>query len=624
MSTVRRLYDHPKNAELRGTHYVQTCCDGNAPYWDTYRIYDDKDAWASRDSDRNMTAYKQSDSMLVQDDTGASDNNREVLEFDINGKVTGSSDQMKGYVRVEGPNSGYRPDFLTVEQWMAWQGVEFSSDSRGVKLANGQYTTQLPNPPRWRRTRIRDDKMRWGKGPGGWAANDWMFLWCPQCETALEKAWSDTLEFIPVAARGIAMIVSYIPVYGTVISFCINATVTLAEGGAIDDAMLDGIGGSLPGQPASGMTFSAARAIAKGERIDRAAIASLPVDKSVKDILYVADDLIYGIASGQRFDETVYRTVYNRMPPQAQQAMEYAHRIINGENVPQMILTEAERAVANKVRSEAQALIDAAKAQGQAAIDSARKQADSLFLQYAMETGYQVGLLDLPVQMRDAIQTGIVVGIYGQQHGFIGTFGSAPEKNVDVNETYLQKGQRIIDAGARYRGKLLSDIVKTGLTVDIEDFDALNKIWHTVKKTFKVNGPWASNEGQVDDAWRRGFIIATGVCEGMSQKGPGQLAVYQTMAEHGGRNGFDAGQAVAYERTLHGDWSQAQGVTKLASSTTSALLEAIKENPPLPKSTATQALGVPKQLLSQATIDPKVYAQKMVDRARWVAYYNQL
>ena len=76
----------------------------------------------------------------------------------------------------------------------------------------------------------------------------------------------------------------------------------------------------------------------------------------------------------------------------------------------------------------------------------------------------------------------------------------------------------------------------------IDFFDALNGVWTTRPMTYAVT-----------DAWRRGFTIAIGVCEGNSQRGPGQLAVYQTLAEEGGRDGFDAGQAVQFDRTLHGD-----------------------------------------------------------------------
>jgi hypothetical protein len=59
----------------------------------------------------------------------------------------------------------------------------------------------------------------------------------------------------------------------------------------------------------------------------------------------------------------------------------------------------------------------------------------------------------------------------------------------------------------------------------------------------------------------------------MSERGPGQLAVYQTLAETGGRDGFDAGQAVQYDRTLHGDLGIVSDVATLKSKHNFPLLQ---------------------------------------------------
>ncbi len=135
--------------------------------------------------------------------------------------------------------------------------------------------------------------------------------------------------------------------------------------------------------------------------------------------------------------------------------------------------------------------------------------------------------------------------------GVIEKFGSVPEKNVAVNETYFQKGQSLIASGAKYEGKLISDILKaSSFRIAIDQFDALNGVWGKRTVTYKANGPWGSDERPLTDAWRRGFTIALGVCDGSSERGPGQTAVYQTVAEAGGRDGFDAGQAVAWWRTI--------------------------------------------------------------------------
>jgi hypothetical protein len=610
MSTVRRLFDHPQNAQVVGTRVVQRCCDGNAPHWDSYRLRDTDDAWSSRDSDRNMPSYRVSDPLFVQDDTGASDNDQEVLEFDINGKVTGSNDKRRGQVLVEGPNSGYRPDFLTTAQWMDWQGVEFSADPRGTKLASGAYTTSLPNPPRWRRTRVRTDKMRWGKGVGGWGTYGWTFLWCQKCETGLEKAWSDTLKVLPVAARGIAMIVSYIPVYGTAVSFLINTSVSLAEGEPIDQAILDAIGATLPGQPTSGMAFRAGVSIARGERIDHVAIDALPIDKKVKDILKTADDIVYAIATGDNVTNVVLDNIQRRLPPEAAQGMGYARRIINGENVYEMVLSEAEQAIVQKVRAEADAILEAAKDKGQAAVRASHEQVEALKNQYVAEVGYQLAITKLPTELRDAVSVGLVVGAHKEPE--YPRFGSVPEQNKEVNDTYAQKGERIIAGGARYNMRTLSAIRSgTSFTITIDDFDALNGVWVKKKKTYTIT-----------DGWRRGFTIAIGLCEGSSQRGPGQTAVYQTVAEAGGRDGFDAGQAIQYERTLHGDAGQLQQVAT-AYSTHANVLSALSGRPtitvppPINYIQDKVALFTPEGQAAEAA----ARAKRLSEREAWVDHY---
>lgn len=566
MSTVRRLFDDPKNSESRDGRRVQVCCEGRAPYWDTYRIHDDKDEWLEP---RNMTAYKQSSPLQVQDATGESDNLEHVVRYDANGKVEYDNRQLKGYCWVEGPYSGYKPDFIDGMEWMRWQGVHW--------IPSPTPTPGLPNPPRWVRL-PGHRKVRWGKGQGSWGANDYLMLWCPKCETALESAWSNTLEVLPTVARGIALVVSNVPVFGTAISFIINTAVTLAEGDSLDNALLDGIAGALPGQPTSGIAFRAGVAIAKGERFDQVVIDSLPVDRVVKDVLKTAADVIYGIASGENVGDVVYDVIRARMPPNAQKAMDYARRVIQGENIPEMILDEAEQLVVERVRT--------------AALNASPQVARSLYNQYAAEAGYQAALSELTTEQRDAVSTGLVCG-NAIKAPFIGTFGSVPEKNVSANNSFEEQGRQLIASGISWRGRKLSDILKgTTFTITIQDYDALNSRWIPVKKTYTI-----------DDAWRRGFTIAIGVCQGMSQRGPGQTAVYQTMAEAGGRAGFDAGQAVQHERTL-------------SESAAPSGLYPIVARPPI------QYLATTKPALFTEEAQEASATKKAIERGSWVAYYR--
>ena len=210
--------------------------------------------------------------------------------------------------------------------------------------------------------------------------------------------------------------------------------------------------------------------------------------------------------------------------------MYIAQRACAGENVGGILSEETMAAARN------------AAAQGEDAVNS-----------FVAQAGFENAMGDLPPELQDAVKAGIVVGVIeGKDKQFVGTFGTVAETNAPVNETYLQKGQRLIDSGAKYGGKLLSDILRgSSFTIAIDTYDALNNVWGKRTIRYKADGPWAANERPMTDPWRRGFTIALGVCQGSSQRGPGQTAVNQTMAEAGGRDGFDAGQAVAWWMTVH-------------------------------------------------------------------------
>jgi hypothetical protein len=528
MSTPRRMFEDPRNTYIidnndpgafdkrfvgrPGVHREQRCCSDCAPAWQTHLIHDGDDP-----GDGNQTAYREMNGIQVEDATGESDN------------VSGRN-QTKGYVWVEGPKSGYKPDFISVVEWMNWQSVYWIPSPHPVP--------NLPNPPRWVRL-PGERKVRWGD------SGNYECLWCQRCETWLERAWSDILDAIPIAARGLAMIASYIPVYGTALSLVINTTVSLAEGETVDQSLVDGIGGALPGQPTSGMVYKAGVAVAKGERLDHVAIDALNLDKSVTDVLKAADEALYSIATGQRINDVVYSAVHQFLPPEAQQGMDYARRFINGENVPEMILSQAEQVVADSVKNSARSLLEEAKARGGADLSAAEAMANTMFNQYAVEFGYQMAHDRLADDARGWIQLGMAGGaaLTGSAQQFVGTFGSIPETNTAANDSYAGKGQTLISSGIKYRTKLVSDILKQSkFAIVIDFYDSLNSVW--TKRTMNYD---------ITDAWRRGFTIAIGVCQGSSVRGPGQLAVYQTLAEAGERDGFDAGQAVQYNRTLYGD-----------------------------------------------------------------------
>lgn len=529
MSTDRRMFEDPRNTYIienndpgafdkrfigrPGVHREQQCCHNYAPVW--------QEAAMARESPLSKEDYQANYVIQVEDITGEAEH------------VKGDN-HIPGCVYVLGPKSGYKPPWISDVDWMNWQGVYWITPTNPGPAG-------LPNPPRW--VHIGGEKkIRWANG-------QYEVLWCQECETWLEGAWEAISDVVIGIARGVAMVASYIPVYGTALSLVINTTISLAEGENIDDAIVEDIGKSLPGQPASGFVFTAAVSIAKGERLDHtllnATASGFGLDQSVTNVLKAVDEAFYNIASGQNIGDVAYGTIRQFLPDEAQQGMQLARRFISGENVPEMILSQSEQVVADEVRNRARILLERAGREGPAKLAEAEASVNAMFNRYAVEFGYQMAVDRLPPEFQGHIQVGMTAGVAlaGRSAQFIGTFGSIPETNVAANNIHEAKGAQLIASGIKYHLRPVSDILKQStFSIVVDDYDALNHVWFKRPKVY-----------QVTDAWRRGFTIAIGVCEGSSVRGLGQTAVYQTLAEDGGRAGFDAGQAVQFNRTLFGD-----------------------------------------------------------------------
>lgn len=374
-------------------------------------------------------------------------------------------------------------------------------------------------------------------------------LWCHECSTALERGWSEflggleySLQQIAPALRVIAMVASYMPVIGTAVSVIINTSVTLAEGGSVEEAAVTGLRGALPGQPASGMVFDAARSVVRGDSISEVAISGLVgqiPDLTIRSYVHTAIDIAKDVIDGKRIDSSALDKITQNLPDSARSLMDVARSLAEGRDVQDIAIRAADAASGITGAGS----LEAAQALRRAAIE-ARNNGQVAVDQFLAEVGFHAVVRQMPEAYRQAVMAGLMTG-RSEKHQFIGTFGSVPETNVPINDGYLQTGLRLSESGAKYDGILIADILKgRQFTVDIDQFDALNGVWRKQTVTYEANGSWASS-----DAWRRGFIIALAVCDGSSERNSGQTAVYQTMAEAGGRAGFDAGQAAQFHRT---------------------------------------------------------------------------
>lgn len=359
-------------------------------------------------------------------------------------------------------------------------------------------------------------------------------LWCKACEkTALEQFGEDlghTFDAMVPVIRGIAIAASYIPVFGTAVSFVLNASVSIAQGQSIDTAFLDSLGHSLPGQPMSGMAYDGARAIMRGEPLDDVAIevaaagAGGVVTPEMKQGVVAAAHIARSIAEGNALTSAVLDEMYNELPGPGKAAMGTARRLLNGDDAWGAVSQEAK--VAGTI-----ALADA-KAKGEAGMN-----------RYIAEAGYQGSLNVLPGDMRTAVSAGIIAGSI-ENNQFVGSFGTT-EKDPATVDGFVAKGRKIIAAGARWKNRLLSDILKgQKLTLTVPEFDAIMQ---------RMTGQNRTVVHDIDDLWRRGFEAAVGKTQGSSADGPGQQQFRASLVNAHMQKGFDAGQFIQHERTTYGD-----------------------------------------------------------------------
>jgi len=450
-------------------------------------------------------------------------------------------------------------------------------------------------------------------------------LWCKACESGTDQLLAGlayTGQEITPFITGLAIAASYIPVFGTAVSFIMTTALNLMKGQGLSDAALDAIGMALPGQPVTGIAYEVARGVARGDSFDAIAINNLPIDDTAKRTITTAIGIAKSIGRGEAITDAALGILYNELPDSGKKAMGYARRLLEGE--------QAARVAVDMINhlGQLREMIERVEQMQVAAIAAKN---GGLFAQrsFIAQAGYQGALTDLKKELAEALTAGL---IGGSTETIVPMFASVPEKPQAkaTLDNYYAKGLTISQSGlSRFKDRTLSDLLTNGgFTVPIRGaMDGALKWNPGIVVNTNVSKAMLTPE------FKRGFLIATGCCDGMSEDGPGQQAIYQSVAEKS-RAGFDAGQTVAHWRTRYEIHIRNSMVsTKVNPSET--VMSA--RGPRLPASTATIKAGLPS-LTSLApqpvtriatprttplVIDSKVYAQKNADRARWVDYYKK-
>lgn len=136
------------------------------------------------------------------------------------------------------------------------------------------------------------------------------------------SALKDSIANVQTVAPYAQAVISFVPGVGQGLSGAIGASVALASGHSISDAMVAAVKGAMPGGPLAVAAFSVAQSVARGDGLDKAALNALPLSPAAKDALVRGLALTKDLASGKRVDLSLIDQATRALPPEVTKAVQ--------------------------------------------------------------------------------------------------------------------------------------------------------------------------------------------------------------------------------------------------------------------------------------------------------------
>lgn len=126
-------------------------------------------------------------------------------------------------------------------------------------------------------------------------------------------------------------VIGFVPGIGTGISGAIGASLALASGQNITDALKAGVRGALPGGPLAAAAFDVGAAAIQGKPLDELALAALPLSDDQKKIVRAGLATAKALAHGERVDATLFNQAQKLLPADAQKALTVGLALSHGQ-----------------------------------------------------------------------------------------------------------------------------------------------------------------------------------------------------------------------------------------------------------------------------------------------------
>jgi len=136
--------------------------------------------------------------------------------------------------------------------------------------------------------------------------------------SSLKSALKDVKAIAPYAQT----VLSMVPGVGQGLSGAIGASIALAQGQSITDALMSGVKGALPGGALAQAAFQIAADAAAGRPITTIALDALPVSPQAKQALSQGVMAARDLASGKNVSQSLLDHALHALPPDAQKAVQ--------------------------------------------------------------------------------------------------------------------------------------------------------------------------------------------------------------------------------------------------------------------------------------------------------------
>lgn len=202
-------------------------------------------------------------------------------------------------------------------------------------------------------------------------------------DKALVKGLENQVKAIKAVAPYAQTVASMVPGIGTGVAAAIAAGSALAQGRPIDEAIVAGVRGAIPGGPIATAAFDVGYAAMRGRPIDEVALNALPVGPAEKTAIIQGFAAAKDIADGRRVDQAIVDRGIKALPPTARAAVQTGLALAEGENLQDIMRQQAGLIIPQLVNA------------GASAIDNnevLRAGLDTVDDEPLVEEGYQLGV----------------------------------------------------------------------------------------------------------------------------------------------------------------------------------------------------------------------------------------